>query len=90
MIPDLPDDEYPFIYDRFPLSEMSMIEAPPELEAIFRAEAARNAVQLARGVPVELKCQSKEFPDAVFLIYWPLDDDKIHMLAPKEYAQKPS
>ena len=90
MLPDLPDGEYPFIHERYPLSELAMIEAPPDLERLFRAEAARNSVQLARGVPVELKCQSKEFPDAVFLIYWPLDDDRIHMLAPREYAQNPA
>jgi hypothetical protein len=64
---------------------MAMIEAPPQLEALFRTQAAKNGIEIIRDAPVELRCQSEEYPDAVFLIYWPSGQDRIHMLVPKEF-----
>src|SRR5271166_4870719 len=84
---ELPDGLYPFIDERFPLSELVMVEAPAELEALFKAQAATNGVEIMRDQPVELNCQSAEFPDATFLIYWPLGQPRIHMLVPKRFAQ---
>ena len=85
--PQLPEGLYPFIDERLPLSALAMVEAPPQLEALFRAQAAKNGVEIIRDAPVELRCQSEEYPDAVFLIYWPSDGDQIYMLVPKEFRK---
>jgi hypothetical protein len=82
----LPDGKYPFIDARFPLADMVMVEAPADLEALFKDQAAKNGVRLMRDQPVELQCRSEAFPDATFLIWWPRDSDRIHMLVPKEFA----
>jgi hypothetical protein len=84
---DLPDGLYPFIDERFPLSELVMVEAPAELEALFKAQAAANGVEITRDEPVELNCRSNEYPDATFLIYWPLGQPRIYMLMPKRLAR---
>ena len=83
----LADGQYPFIDERLPLSQMAMIEAPARLEALFKEQASRNGTQIVRDQPVELKCRSEEFPDATFLIWWPMGSDRIHMLVPKKFAE---
>jgi hypothetical protein len=85
---NLTEGLYPFIDQRLPLAELMMVEAPPELEALFKSQAAANGVAIIRGEPIELRCQSKEYPDATFLIYWPLGQDRIHMLVPKRFAKR--
>jgi hypothetical protein len=87
MVPQLPDGLYPFIDERLPLGELTMVEAPPDLEALFKSQAAANGTTLIRDQPVELSCRSEEYPKATFLIYWPLGQDRIHMLMPKRFAQ---
>jgi hypothetical protein len=84
MITNLPDGEYPFIDQRLPLSELSMIEVPPDLEGLLKDQATKNGVSIVRNEPVELRCQTKEFGDACFLIYWP-DGQRMHMLAPRGF-----
>lgn len=64
-----------------------MIEAPPELEALIKSEAERTGLELIRDVPVELKCQTPDGRDPTFLIYWPLDQECIHVLVPREHAR---
>jgi hypothetical protein len=86
MIARLPDGFYPFIDQRLPLSEMTMVEAPPKLEGLFKSQAAANGIEITRDAPVELHCQSEEYPDATFLIYWPPGSDRIHMLVPTKFA----
>ena len=83
----LPNGLYPFNDERLPLSEPAMVEAPPKLEALFKSQAAANGIEIIRDQPVELHCQSEEYPDATFLIYWPLGYDRIHMLVPKRFAK---
>jgi hypothetical protein len=85
--PKLPDGLYPFIDQRLPLSELAMIEAPADLERLLLEQAAKSGTIIARGVPVELQCQSPQYPDATFLVYWPLDDERLHMLAPKQFSK---
>ncbi len=85
--PDLPDGHYPFIDERLPLSELAMVEAPGDLEALFKSQAVANGVEIIRDEPVELRCSSAEYPDATFLVYWPRGTDRIHMLVPKRFAQ---
>ena len=85
--PRLPDGLYPFIDQRLPLSELAMVEAPPLLEALFKAQAAANGIEIIRDEPVELRCQSEEYQDATFLIYWPRGQDRIHMLVPKAHLK---
>lgn len=83
----LPDGLYPFIDQHFPLSELAMIKAPTELETLFREQSARQGIELVRDVPVELRCRTDAFGDAVFLIWWPYGEDHIHMLAPARFRQ---
>ena len=64
-----------------------MIEAPPELEALIKGEADRTGLELLRDVPVELKCQTPDGRDPTFLIYWPLGQDRIHILVPRTHAR---
>ncbi len=82
----LPDGHYPFIDERLPLSELVMVEAPSDLEALFKSQATANGIEIIRDEPVELRCRSAEFPDATFLIYWPHGHEHIHMLVPKRFA----
>lgn len=87
MTPKLPDGMYPFIDRRLPLSEMVMGEAPADLERILREQAAQSGVVIARGVPMELRCESPQYPAAVLFVYWPHDDARLHILMPKEFAK---
>lgn len=86
MVARLPDGMYPFIDQRLPLSEMTMVEAPSQLEALFKSQAAKNGVDIIRDEPIEICCQSEEYPDATFLIYWPAGTERIHMLVPAKFA----
>jgi hypothetical protein len=70
-LPQLPDGHYPFIDERLPLSELVMIEAPSDLEALFKSQAAANGIDIIRDEAVELRCQSEQYPDATFVVYWP-------------------
>ncbi|MHC1550236.1 hypothetical protein [Phyllobacterium sp. K27] len=83
---DLPDGLYPFIDQRLPLADMAMIEVPPALEQLLRTQAKANGVDIHRGAPVELECTSADFPEATFLVYWPYEEDRLHMLAPKRFG----
>src|SRR5271166_4629737 len=83
---ELPEGLYPFIDERLPLSQMTMVEAPARLEALFKEEAAKSGVEIIRDEPVEIRCRSDEFSDATFLIYWPTGTDKVHMLVPTKLA----
>ena len=56
----LPEGDYPFIDERLPLSQLTMVEAPAQLEALFKSEAAKREVSFARDVPIELRCRSDE------------------------------
>ncbi len=82
----LPDGLYPFIDEQYPLSELAMIEAPADLERLIRSQAKASGIQIVRGSPVELRCQSADYPTATFLVYWPYEDDRLHILAPKRFA----
>jgi hypothetical protein len=62
MIPSLPDGCYPFIGERIPLSDMTMVEAPPQLKALFKTQAEKNGIEIIRDEPVELRCQSRRVP----------------------------
>lgn len=84
---NLPNGNYPFIDQLYPLSDMMMVEAPSELEKLFKAQASKNGVDIVRDQPVELRCKSEEYPDANFLIYWPADSERIHVLVPRKFAQ---
>lgn len=86
MVASLPYGNYPFVDEVFPLSEMTMVEAPRQLEALFKGQASKNGVELIRDQPVQLRCQSEEYPDATFLIYWPTGTERIHMLVPSKFA----
>lgn len=84
---ELPDGLYPFIDQRIPLAELVMTEAPRDLEKLLREQAAQRGVIIARGIPVELRCQSPQYADATFLVFWPFDDDRLHMLVPRNFAK---
>lgn len=64
-----------------------MTEAPPEIEKLLRSQAAANGIEIISGTLVELRCQSDAYPDAPFLVYWPENDERLHILAPIEFAK---
>lgn len=80
----LEDRAYPFISERFPLSDLAWIEVPTSLETLLRDQAHANGIELIRGRPAELRCVTPQYGDAVFMIFWPFDDVRLPMLAPKE------
>lgn len=83
----LPDGDYPFADTRLPLSEMGMMEAPPEIEAVLRAAAQKDGVELIRDQPAELRCTSENFPDATFVVFCPSGNERLNILAPKTSIQ---
>lgn len=83
---NLPEGLYYFIDEQYPLREMAFIEAPRELELLFKAQAAANSTEITRDEPVVLKCQADAYPDATFLIYWPRGTERIHVLVPRKFA----
>lgn len=84
-VPMLPDGDYPFNDERLPLARLAWIEMPREMETLLRTQARENATPIIRGAPVELRCQRLETGDAVFMVYWPHEDDRLHMLAPQSF-----
>lgn len=83
----LEDGEYPFIKDRLPLSDLAWIEVPESLEGLLREQAQANGIQLIRDRVFELRCATPQFGDAVFMVFWPLVSDRLHMLAPKAFQK---
>ncbi len=80
----LPERDYPFIDRRLPLAELAMIEVPPDLERLIRAQSEQRGVSLLRDVPFELRLQSEEYPEATFLVWWP-SGGTMHLLAPRRF-----
>lgn len=71
--------------ERLPLSEMTMVEASSSLETLLRAQAEISGVKIVRGAPFELTVKTMEYPDATFLAFLPLEEDRLHMLVPKHF-----
>jgi hypothetical protein len=46
----------------------------------------KSGVEIIRDEPVELSCQSEEYIEAMFLIFWPTDTERIHMLVATKFA----
>lgn len=86
VVQPLRDGFYPFIDERLPLAELVMVEAPRDLESLFKSQSAANGIDIIRDEPVELSCSSERYPDATFLVYWPSGSERIHMLVPKKFA----
>jgi hypothetical protein len=84
--PKLPEGNYPFVDQLYPLAELSMIEVPDGLQKLLVAQAAKNGQDILRDVPVELRCQTEQQGDATFLIYWP-HGHPMHMLAPSHFRR---
>lgn len=82
----LPDGMYPFIDEKFPLSELAMIETPAGLKAILVEQAKNSGIEIVRDQPVEIRCVTEKYGDAVFLIYWP-HGEQMHMLAPRKFQR---
>ncbi len=86
----LPDGVYPFMDQRLPLAQLTMVEVSPDLESIFRSQAASRNVELVRDKPIELHCVLDNLPDPVYLLYWPTGFEKIHILMPKNLVSAKS
>ncbi len=84
---NLPNGNYPFIDQLYPLSDMIMVDAPGELEKLFKAQPSENGAEIIRDRPVELRCKSEEHPDATFLVFWPKHSERINLLFPRKFAQ---
>lgn len=83
----LPDGLYPFATDEYPLAAMAMAEAPAELEALLKAAASNTGIEIIRGRPVELVCQTPDRLNPKFMVWWPFGSDRLHILTPKELIQ---
>jgi hypothetical protein len=80
---ELPEGLYPFADTRLPLREMAMMQAPRDLEILLRNAAKATGVEIVRDRPVELRCTSDAFPDATFVVFWPVGAEHLNILAPK-------
>ena len=65
-VPTLPNGEYPFIDQMYPLDMMTFIDAPQDLETLFKTQAERNGTSIIRDQPVVLRCVSDAWPEAKF------------------------
>lgn len=82
----LPDGDYPFADVRLPLKTMAMVEAPRSLEKLLIEAAEASGVTIVRDRPVELTCQSDEYPQATFVVFWPSGQERINILAPAGFV----
>ena len=82
----IPDGNYPFGAETYPLARLTMAEAPPELQEFLQSQAAANGIELVRGEPVELVCATPELETQRFLVYWPMGE-RMHLLVPKELVK---
>jgi hypothetical protein len=82
--PILPSDDYPFAEARHPLTDLQMAEVPADLQAIFEASARESGIEIMRDQVVELRCRMPEMDDAVFAVWWPTGEERMHMLVPKQ------
>lgn len=78
----LPDGNYPFIDREYPLVDMIMAEAPPELEQLIRQQAEATGMDIIRNVPVELTCVTGTDMIARFPVWWPQGSERLHILTP--------
>ena len=85
--PELKDGKYPFVADWLPLSDLAWIEVPASIETLLRNQAQANGIELIKGRAVELRCVTPEYGDAVFMVFLPHEQDRLHMLAPKEFQK---
>ena len=85
--PEPQDGKYPFVAERLPLSDLAWIEVPANLETLLRDQAQSNGIELIKGRPVELRCVTPQYGDAVFMVFLPHDEDRLHMLAPKRFQK---
>ncbi|WP_205929534.1 hypothetical protein [Rhizobium leguminosarum] len=53
VLPDqtLPDSDYPFIDQRYPLAELAMIEVPEGIQKISLDQAEKNGEAIMRDAP---------------------------------------
>ncbi|WP_223215689.1 hypothetical protein [Agrobacterium deltaense] len=63
-----------------------MMEVPLDIETLLRNQAAAHGIDLIHDEPVEFTCQSAAHDDAKFLVYWPHEQDRLHMLASKRFS----
>lgn len=84
-VPTLPDRDYPFREDVYPLAELAMSEAPPELAAFLISKAEANGIELIRDEVVELVCRGEGIPEQRFTIYWP-SAAGMHVLVPRRHV----
>lgn len=84
-VPTLPEREYPFREDTYPLADLAMSEAPPELAAFLIAQAEASGIELIRDEVVELVCKADGMPEQRFTVYWPLEAG-LHVLVPRKHV----
>lgn len=84
-VPALLDREYPFREDYYPVADLAMSEAPPDLAEFLIATARASGIELIRDEIVELICQSDGIPEQRFTVYWPTGSS-LHILVPKQHV----
>ena len=65
---------------------MTMVKASSSLETLLRTQAGIIGVKIARVAPVELTVTTTEYPDSTFLVFLPLEEDRLHMLVPNHFV----
>lgn len=84
-VPNLPDRDYPFREDFYPLADLAMSEAPQELADFLIAQAEASGIKLIRDEVVELVCKGDGIPEQRFTIYWP-SEAGMHVLVPRRHV----
>lgn len=83
--PTLPNGDYPFRDEVYPLAELAMSEAPIELAEFLIEQAKANGIELIRDAVVEVVCRGEGIPVQRFVVYWP-SSSGIHVLVPKSFV----
>ncbi|WP_291821775.1 hypothetical protein [Bosea sp. (in: a-proteobacteria)] len=83
--PTLPNGDYPFRDEVYPLAKLAISEAPPELAEFLIEQANANGIELIRDAVVELVCRGEGIPVQRFVVYWP-SGSGIHVLVPKRFV----
>lgn len=86
---DSDDGRVPFADRRFNREEMIEIEPPVELAQLLDQQIAENNVHVSSDDFMEIRCVSKEFATAVFMVKRGAGG-KLMMLAPSSVIRKPN
>ena len=53
---------------------------------LLRSQAAASGVAILRDQLVELSCVSDDFPDNIFVVYWPFGSERMNVMAKSGFS----